>query len=97
MQLESVFEKALPADYWLNTSDARTKADIISVDARFKSLKAFTTDHVYNNNLLMSPGGGNAYYESGVMEPDIILSDLIAILHPQLLPSHKFKYYCKLQ
>jgi iron complex transport system substrate-binding protein len=31
------------------------------------------------------------------VEPDIILSDIIYILHPQLLPSHKLQYYQKLE
>ena len=95
--LEKVYEKALQADYWLNTGDAASKKDIISVDERFGKLKVFDTGNIYNNNRMLSPSGGNAYFESGVVEPQIILADLISILHPQLLPSHKLKYYQQLQ
>jgi iron complex transport system substrate-binding protein len=27
------------------------------------------------------------------MRPDLILADLVAILHPDLLPDHEFVYY----
>jgi iron complex transport system substrate-binding protein len=95
--LEKVFERALHAEFWLNSGDARTKDDLFSVDERFNRLSPVFNDHVYNNNKMISPSGGNAFYESGVVEPEIILSDLIYILHPQLLPSHQLKYYRKLQ
>jgi len=96
LALEKVFEHALQADFWLNSGDAATKMDILSVDQRFGLLPLFTGDNIYNNNNLLSPSGGNAFFESGVVEPHIILSDIIYILHPQLLPSHQLKYYRKL-
>lgn len=97
IELEKVYENALSADFWLNTGDARSKKDILSVDDRFRNLKVFNRNTVYNNNKLLGPSGGNAYFESGVLEPHIILADLISILHPQLLPSHELKYYQQLQ
>lgn len=96
IELEKVYENALRADFWLNTGDARSKADIINTDERFKNLPAFQKNMIYNNNKLLSPAGGNAYFESGVVEPHIILKDIMSILHPQLLPSHERKYYQKL-
>ena len=97
VELEKVYEYALAADFWINSGDARSKKEIGLVDNRFERLPAFMEDKVYNNNNLMSPSGGNAFFESGVVEPHIILADLIYILHPQLLPSHKLTYYRKLQ
>jgi iron complex transport system substrate-binding protein len=67
------------------------------VDERFKSLPAIASGMIFNNDMMMSISGGNGFYESGVVEPDRILADLIYILHPYLLPSHKLKYYRKLQ
>jgi iron complex transport system substrate-binding protein len=96
LSLEKVFEYALQADFWLNSGDAASKNDILSIDQRFSLLPSFTNDNIYNNNNLLGPSGGNAFFESGVVEPQIILSDIIYILHPQLLPSHQLKYYRKL-
>lgn len=97
MGLEKIYENALTADLWLNPGDAMSKNDILSVDERFSHLPSFSNDKVFNNNNKLVESGGNAFFESGVVEPDVILSDLIYIMHPQLLPSHKLKYYRKLQ
>jgi iron complex transport system substrate-binding protein len=97
MNLESVFENAMTADLWLNTGDAESLNDIVSVDPRFRQLPPFKNGNVFNNNKRLSRSGGNGFYESGVTEPDVILSDLIYIFHPQLLPSHKLTYYQKLR
>ncbi len=96
LSLEKVYETALKADIWLNAGDAESLSGIDAVDERFANLPVRKRGAVYNNNLLMGPAGGNAFYESGVVEPDVILADLISIIHPQLLPSHKLKYYKKL-
>jgi iron complex transport system substrate-binding protein len=96
LSLEKVYETALKADIWLNAGDATTLGGIDAVDERFSRLPVRIRGAVYNNNRLMGPAGGNAFYESGVVEPDVILADLISIIHPQLLPSHQLKYYKKL-
>jgi iron complex transport system substrate-binding protein len=95
--LEQVYERALGADFWLNTGDALGKKDLFSVDDRFRNLPCIKRDQIFNNNNRITPSGGNDIFETGVAEPEIILADLICILHPQLLPSHQLKYYRKLQ
>jgi len=95
--LEKVFEKARDAAYWLNPGDAKTINDISSVDQRFNKVSSLLNRRVFNNNNILGAGGGNAFFENGVTEPDVILSDIIYILHPQLLPSHKLQYYQKLE
>lgn len=97
MGLEKIYEKALAAEYWINPGEARAQKDIVDVDARFSSLPAVLEKRIYNNDNQLTEFGGNAFYESGVVEPEIILSDLIYILHPHLLPSYQLKYYRKLQ
>jgi len=96
ISLEKVFEKAFQADFWFNTGEAGSKADILQVDPRFSQLKAFRDNTIYNNNNEVNAMGGNAYYEKGVIEPDIILSDIVSVIHPHLLPSYSLKYYKKL-
>jgi iron complex transport system substrate-binding protein len=41
--------------------------------------------------------GGNDYLESGVVNPDRLLEDLIAIFHPELLPDHGLFYFRHLE
>jgi iron complex transport system substrate-binding protein len=51
---------------------------------------------VYNNNRRTTPNGGNDYYESAVVNPDIILRDLVKIFHPDLVEDD-FVYYQQLK
>lgn len=95
--LEKVYELALKADFWVNAGDAGSMGDIAAVDERFINLNAFREGTIYNNNKQLVPTGGNAYFENGVVEPHLILEDLISIFHPHLLPSHELVYYQKLQ
>jgi iron complex transport system substrate-binding protein len=97
VSLEAVFEKAYLADVWLNSGDAVSREDILKVDQRFGRLNAFKNNAVYNNNNLLNSAGGNAYFEQGVVQPDVILADIISVLHPHLLPSYSMKYYRKLE
>ena len=92
---EVVYEQGLKADIWLNPGGAETKEDILAKDSRFKEFKAFKTDEIYNNNKRKRPNGGNDYWESGVVHPEILLADLIKILHPQVVPDHQLYYYQK--
>ena len=93
LSLESVFEKAFMADFWLNTGAVNNISDIIKVDERFRELPPLKNEKVFNNNNKTNNFGGNAYYSTGVIEPDIVLSDIIYILHPEILPDHNLKYY----
>jgi iron complex transport system substrate-binding protein len=43
----------------------------------------------------VNANGGNDYWQSGISNPDVVLSDLIKILHPEILPNHNLFYYQK--
>ena len=45
------------------------------------------------NNLQVNKFGGNDYWETGLVEPHIVLKDMIKIFHPDLLPDHELVYY----
>ncbi len=96
LDVETVYERAGDAEYWLNTGYWNTLDDAKSADERFGEFKAYKTGMIYNNNERMSPGGGNDYYESGPINPQKVLADLIKIFHPELLPGHELYYYKKL-
>ena len=94
---EVVYEQGLTADIWLNPGAAETKEDILAKDSRFKEFSAFKTGEIYNNNRRKRPDGGNDYWESGVVHPEILLADLIKILHPEVVPDHQLYYYQKIE
>lgn len=96
LDVESVFDQAGDADFWLNTGTWTRLSDANSSDPRFATFRAFETKRIYNNNLRMGPAGGNDYFETGPSNPDVILADIISIIHPELLPDHQRYYYHRL-
>lgn len=97
LSLEAVLDKALDADVWVHPGMATTLAELQANDERFAQFAAFRNGAVYNNNKRLNPYGGNDYWESGVTNPHLLLADLIAILHPELLPDHELYYYQQLR
>lgn len=93
---EVMYKMGLKADIWINPGAADSKEDIVAKDQRFRDFKAFKTGEIYNNNNRMSPSGGNDFWESGVVHPEILLADLAKIFHPQIVPDHTLYYYQKL-
>ncbi len=96
LSLEVVMERSLHAGLWLNPSSASSLSHLKSVDERYGRFDAFQQKKVYNNNARANRAGGNDYWESGTYRPDLILADLIHIMHPQLLPDHQLIYYQQL-
>jgi len=98
LTIEEVWPVALEADYWLNTGTVSTLDELLAVDSRFGQMRSVRERQVWNNNRQVNAAGGNAYWESGVVRPDLILKDLVMILHPGLLRAHsiseeEFSFY----
>ena len=93
MDFETVYAKGIEADFWINPDFAKTLQDIIDTDERLIDFKPISTRSVYNSNFRMSRGIANDFWESGIVNPHLILADLIKILHPELLPDHQLFYY----
>jgi len=97
LDLESVYLRALNADIWINPGAAGSLDDILLLDERLGDLEVVKRGHVFNNNARSSPAGGNDYWESGTVRPDLVLADLIGVFHPDLLTDHRFVYYRQLK
>lgn len=95
--VEAVFRRAADADIWLNPGSAGTLAEIEASDSRLAQLPVYREGKVWNNRKRITPTGGNDYWESAVVHPDILLNDLVSILHPDLFPGYDQFYYKKLQ
>jgi len=95
LNFEAVYPIALEADYWINVSigNITTQQEILAKDARYADFKAFKTGKIYNYNKRFNGQGANDYWESGAVNPQDVLADLIKILHPELLPGHELIYY----
>jgi len=96
LNYEYVLDKAQDADYWLGASDFPTLSAMRSADKRYADFNAHQKGNVYSYTLRKGPTGGIEYFELGYMRPDLILQDLIKIIHPQLLPDYSLYFYTRL-
>ncbi|WP_051554429.1 ABC transporter substrate-binding protein [Desulfobulbus elongatus] len=96
LDIESVYDKGLDAEVWLHAGQWNHLGDIRAADPRFAAFRSVRTGKVFNNNKRQNQWGGNDYWESGMLRPDVVLADMIAILQPQLLPDHRLVYHQQL-
>ncbi|MDP3556372.1 MAG: ABC transporter substrate-binding protein [Bacteroidota bacterium] len=93
LSFEQVYVKAKEADFWINQSTLKTKAELLSFDKRYSEFKAFKNGNLFNNTKTTNKKGYSTYWETGMIYPDKILSDLIQIFHPELKSEIKNNYY----
>ncbi len=96
IDLEKAYGLASKADFWLNVDRTSSMSDLAAKCPKFIDTRVFRNGYVYNNTLRSNSAGGNDFFESGVINPDLILRDLVGILHPELSDSSLY-YYRKLK
>lgn len=97
LSFESVFDKARTADYWIGTSTFNSATALKGQDERYADFDAFQNGKLYNYSKRLNEFGGYDFFESGYARPDLVLADMIKILHPELLPAYETYYYEQLQ
>jgi iron complex transport system substrate-binding protein len=97
VSLEKVVIRSAKADFWINCGTVNTLAELISTDSRFATFLQVQKKAIFNNNLQVSTGGGNDYWERGVVRPDLILADLVKIFHPECNKSEGFNFYKRIE
>ncbi len=95
ISIEQAFELSQNADIWLNPGWCNSLQSLYGVNPLFASFGC--SKNVYNNTLRTSPNGGNDFWESGALHPELILSDLAQIFHPGILPNSPLNYYLRLK
>ncbi|MBE9009199.1 ABC transporter substrate-binding protein [Pseudanabaenaceae cyanobacterium LEGE 13415] len=98
LSFEAVYDRAINAEFWIGGSLSWHRLqDVKQSDDRYQSLKSLQSGKVYNNNARLNQNNGNDYWQSGIIRPHIVLSDLVKIFHPELLPNHQLTYYKRLR
>lgn len=97
LSFESVFDKAHEADYWIGVGNLPNLRALAEADTRYSKFKAWQEEKVYTYTARLGEKGGNEYMELGYSRPDIVLADLISILHPELLPGYEMYFYERLK
>ncbi len=93
---ESVYTKAAQADIWL------IKYNRPQGDLTYQTLREEFASYAYfkafrQRKILACNTGRKPYYEKGLLEPDVVLADMIHALHRSLLPDYKPVYFDFLQ
>lgn len=96
LSFEIILDKQQNADFWLNPGMAKSLKELGNKDERYTLFQALRNKSVFSNNKRVGAGGGNDWWESGVMHPDIILKDMIHIFHPEIIPEYEMYYFQKL-
>lgn len=91
LDMEAVYFRVIDADYWFILEYYQgdyTYQNLLNEQEAFADIAAFKERNVFLCNTFKT-----AYYETGLMEPDIILADMIHIFHPELLPDYQPRYF----
>lgn len=87
---------ASKADFWLNVGQVTSLDELRAVVPRFAEVDAVRFGRTYNNNRRTSAIGGSDFWESGAVRPDVVLSDIVKILHSEA-PTDSLYYYRQLE
>ncbi|HQF12012.1 MAG TPA: iron ABC transporter substrate-binding protein, partial [Paludibacteraceae bacterium] len=95
LSFEKVLKNFSESEVWLNCNYA-SLSELLQADPRHALFRPVKLQQVYNFNKRMLPSGANDFWESAVAHPDLLLKDVIFILHPELLPGYEPFYTQKL-
>lgn len=91
LNMETVLAHFAQADVWLNCGYTSME-QLLKANPKYALFRPVHTGRVYHFNRRTLPGGANDFWESAVARPDLLLADVIATLHPGLLPGHEPVY-----
>lgn len=86
---ESVLDVAQNADFWIGPAQFSAYAEMEASSKHYLQFDAFQKKKIYTFANTIGETGGALYYELAPQRPDLVLQDLIHILHPGLLPDHE--------
>ena len=96
LNLEAVLEKGKNAQYWIGPGQFTSLNQLAETHSVYTQFQAFKTGEVYSFTNKKGATGGVVYYELAPNRPDIVLKDIVKILHPKLLPTHELFFFSKL-
>ena len=80
ISLEEAVELVSKADIWLNPGQCTTLDELRASAPIFGDMDVVRRGDVYNNNRRRGEGGGSDFWESAIVRPDVVLSDMLRIV-----------------
>ncbi|WP_025125264.1 ABC transporter substrate-binding protein [Myroides odoratimimus] len=98
LSLEVVLDKAIDASFWINPAQYETLQQLVDANPHYAKFNAFKNKNVYSFSPRKGETGGSLFYELGPTRPDLVLKDLIYILHPEIsIPNYQPVFFEQLK
>jgi iron complex transport system substrate-binding protein len=97
LSFETVLEKAENADIWIGPSQYTSLNEMKEANPHYAQFKSYKNKQVYSYSTKKGETGGLLYFELAPNRPDLVLKDLISIMHPELLPGYQLNFFEKLK
>ncbi|WP_299678527.1 ABC transporter substrate-binding protein [uncultured Dokdonia sp.] len=97
LNFESVLVKAQHAPLWIGAGSFKSKAQMLANSKNYELFDAYKNSNTFTYTNKIGKNGGLLYFELGPLRPDIILKDIIAIAHPDLLPEYSPFFFKRLE
>ncbi|UOB18219.1 ABC transporter substrate-binding protein [Abyssalbus ytuae] len=97
LSFESVLNKAKDADFWIGTSQHVSYNQLDDSNVHYSQFKAYQNKTAYTFSSTKGLTGGLLFYELAPNRPDLVLKDIIHILHPDILPDYQPYFYKPLE
>ena len=66
-------------------------------NSHYLEFDAYKNQNVFSNAIAKGETGGILFYELAPQRPDLVLKDLISILHPNLMDGYETHFFKPLQ
>jgi iron complex transport system substrate-binding protein len=97
LSFETVLERAQNADVWITSGQFGSLKAMSDANRHYSQFKAFQQKNVYSFTRKKGKTGGVLYYELAPNRPDIVLKDILKIMHPELLPDYELFFFEKIK
>ena len=97
LSFENVLEKAQNADFWIGPGQFTSLKEMEATNKHYKQFKAFQDKKIYSFSTKKGKTGGVLFYELAPNRPDLVLKDLVKIVHPELLPTYELTFFEQLK
>jgi len=96
LSFETVFDRAQNADYWIGLGEFTALNEMTESNPHYKEFKAFKNKNIYSYSTKKGSKGGVLFYELAPNRPDLVLKDILKIIHPELLPKYQPYFFERL-
>lgn len=97
LSFETVLVRAQNADVWITSGQFGSLKAMSDSNPHYRQFKAFQQKNVYSFTRKKGKTGGVLYYELAPNRPDIVLKDILKIMHPELLPDYELFFFEKIK